>query len=82
MAKKGKTKSTSNSPTTANATKNKSVPPGKGAATAATVVAPTPTYEQIAARAEEIWRQHGCPSGQDDYNWHEAERQLRKEMSR
>ena len=40
----------------------------------------SPTYEQIAERAKRIWQQHGCPSGQDDKNWYEAESQLKKEL--
>ena len=41
----------------------------------------SPTHDQIARRAEAIWRQHGCPQGEDDRNWREAEAQLRHEMS-
>jgi hypothetical protein len=40
-----------------------------------------PTHEQIAKRAQEIWRQRGCPHGQDKQHWLEAEQQLRREMS-
>lgn len=48
---------------------------------------PTPTgsdfsrgqvsHEQIAARAEELWRQRGSPSGQNDAIWLEAEAELK-----
>ncbi len=38
------------------------------------------THDQIAARAKAIWQANGCPSGQDEKNWLEAERQLRAEM--
>ena len=38
-----------------------------------------PTYEQIAERALAIWRAKGCPNGQDEQNWHEAETLLRNE---
>jgi len=41
----------------------------------------TPTYEQIAHRAEEIWKKKGCLPGQDEQNWLEAERQLKAEIS-
>jgi hypothetical protein len=42
---------------------------------------PAPTHEQIAQRAQEIWRQRGCPHGQDKQHWLEAEEQLKREMS-
>jgi len=32
--------------------------------------------EEIAKRAEAIWREKGCPKGCDDEIWLEAERQL------
>ena len=35
-----------------------------------------PTHEEIAAEAEVLWRQRGCPEGMDIPIWHEAERQL------
>lgn len=38
------------------------------------------THEQIAKRAEAIWHKRGCPAGQDEQNWHEAEAQLRAEL--
>jgi len=41
---------------------------------------PTVSYEQIAQRAEAIWRQRGCTAGQDEQNWHEAEAQLKREL--
>ena len=37
-------------------------------------------HEAIAQRAKAIWRAKGCPVGQDEQNWYEAERQLRMEM--
>jgi len=39
------------------------------------------TYQQIADRAKKIWQQKGCPSGQDEKNWLEAEAQLKKELA-
>jgi hypothetical protein len=42
----------------------------------------TLTYEQIAQRAEEIWKKKGCLPGQDEQNWLEAERQLMAELTR
>ncbi len=42
----------------------------------------TPTYDQIAQRAREIWTKKGCLPGQDEQNWLEAERQLKAELSR
>jgi hypothetical protein len=38
------------------------------------------TRQQIEQRAREIWRQKGCPSGQDEKNWLEAEAQLKREL--
>jgi hypothetical protein len=43
--------------------------------------APCPTHHQIAERAKEIWRQKGCPAGQDEINWYEAETQLKQELA-
>jgi hypothetical protein len=40
----------------------------------------SPTHEQIAARAKQIWSSKGCPTGQDAENWQEAENQLRAEQ--
>jgi hypothetical protein len=40
-----------------------------------------PTQEQIADRAKQIWRQKGCPAGQDQTNWYEAEAQLKRELA-
>ena len=41
---------------------------------------PGPTHEQVAQRAQEIWKRHGCPPGEDKENWFEAEAELRREM--
>lgn len=49
---------------------------GGGAATATLEL----THEQIAERARRIWEQRGRPDGEDDRNWREAERQLKREM--
>src|SRR5579883_3379357 len=38
-----------------------------------------PTHEQIASRAELLWKAKGSPSGQDEQIWLEAERQLFEE---
>lgn len=35
-----------------------------------------PTHEQIASRAEVLWKAKGSPSGRDEEIWLEAERQL------
>ncbi len=40
-----------------------------------------PTYQEIADRAKEIWRKKGCPNGQDESNWFEAEAQLKRELA-
>jgi hypothetical protein len=36
-------------------------------------------HEQIAARAEKLWRERSCPAGSDDAIWLEAESQLQAE---
>jgi len=51
----------------------------KAAQTKATP-AVTLTYDQIAQRAEHLWRQSGCLPGRDEQNWQEAEAQLRAEQ--
>jgi hypothetical protein len=38
-------------------------------------------HEQIAERAFIIWQNHGCKSFEDEWNWNEAEKQLREELS-
>ncbi len=38
------------------------------------------TREQISRRAEELWRQRNCPSGEDESIWLEAESQLKAEF--
>ncbi|MEN6424045.1 MAG: DUF2934 domain-containing protein [Phycisphaerales bacterium] len=45
------------------------------------IARPTPTlgHDQIAERAKRLWQQRGCPQGQDEFIWHEAERQLKRE---
>jgi hypothetical protein len=42
----------------------------------------TPTHEQIADRAKQIWMKSGCQPGHDRENWLEAERQVRDELNR
>jgi hypothetical protein len=36
----------------------------------------TPTHDEIAQQAHELWQDRGCPDGQDTEIWLEAERQL------
>ncbi|HSN13501.1 MAG TPA: DUF2934 domain-containing protein [Anaeromyxobacteraceae bacterium] len=50
-----------------------SISPATGAA---------PPREQIAARAYEIWEEAGCPDGQHEAHWLQAERELRARSSR
>jgi hypothetical protein len=38
------------------------------------------TRQQIEERARAIWQKKGCPVGQDDKNWQEAESQLKQEL--
>lgn len=35
------------------------------------------SHQEISRRAEELWRQYGCPQGRDEEIWLEAEGQLR-----
>lgn len=37
----------------------------------------TVSHDQIAQKAYEIWLAKGCPNGQDEQNWREAEATLR-----
>ena len=48
----------------------------KPTSSARTASAPTPTHDEIAQRAREIWNSRGQPAGQDLEIWLEAERQL------
>lgn len=38
-------------------------------------------HEKVAMRAYEKWFQRGCPAGTEQQDWHEAESELRAEMS-
>lgn len=38
----------------------------------------TLSYDQISKKAYEIWLSKGCPQGQDEANWKEAEAALMK----
>jgi hypothetical protein len=38
-----------------------------------------PTHDEIALRAQEIWRERGFPHGEDKQHWYEAEQQLRRQ---
>ena len=40
----------------------------------------TPSHEEIAARAEEIYRQSGCIPGRDLENWVRAENELKQRL--
>jgi len=61
---------------TTNKTESLSSGKGRGSATATVSL----THEQIAERAKSIWRKKGCPSGQDQRIWYEAEAQLKREL--
>lgn len=41
----------------------------------------TPTHDQIAMRAYEIWRKAGCPEGKDVEHWQQAVRELSAKQS-
>jgi hypothetical protein len=49
--------------------------------TIAVAVLPEPSFEEIAARAYEIWDKQGRPPGRERDNWIDAERQLRAERA-
>jgi len=53
----------------------------RGEASTASRIVKNPAHEHIAARAKAIWESKGCPSGQDEQIWCEAESQLRAELS-
>ena len=38
-----------------------------------------PTHEEITALAQQIYEEEGCPSGQAEAHWHEAEHRLRQQ---
>ena len=40
---------------------------------------PEPTHEEITALALQIYEEEGCPCGQAEAHWLEAERRLRKQ---
>jgi hypothetical protein len=58
--------------------KARSTETGEGGGTA-TATIPI-THAQIADRARQIWEQRGRPQGEDERNWREAERQLKREL--
>jgi len=43
---------------------------------------PEPTHEEITALAHRIYEEEGCPFGQAEAHWLEAERRLRKQTGR
>ena len=78
MAKKGMQKTTG----TAGESAKKKAKPSAGGMEAATATLVAPTREQIAIRARVIWEKRGCPRGQDEQIWLEAEKQLKEEAER
>jgi len=38
---------------------------------------PTPTHDEIAQEAQQLWQQRGCPAGHDTEIWLKAERKLK-----
>jgi len=71
-------------PGSTNAGNPPSAPRGDDAASRPGTAAlrPVPTHEQIAQCARAIWQSKGCPVGQDEQNWREAETQLRSRSAR
>jgi Protein of unknown function (DUF2934) len=53
--------------------------PAKAPASRPKVAGPSPSHEQIAARAYQLWVANGQPGGTDRADWFEAERLLRAE---
>ncbi len=45
------------------------------------VQSPQLTHEQVAQRAHDIWQANGCPWGDQDKYWFEAEHQLTQELN-
>jgi DUF2934 family protein len=43
---------------------------------------PGPSFDEISARAYDLWQSQGRPEGRERENWIEAERQLREERTR
>jgi hypothetical protein len=41
----------------------------------------SPSHEDIAARAEQIYRQSGCIAGRDLENWVQAENELKQQLN-
>jgi hypothetical protein len=77
-----KTSGGSEQKSAAGMSKSESVSSSTGTRTAGkSSVTPLLTHKQIEERAKAIWRQKGCPVGQDDKNWLEAEAQLKKELA-
>ena len=37
---------------------------------------PSPSYDDIAARAYAIWKAQGCPEGKENEHWQQAEEEL------
>ncbi|MHC5004377.1 MAG: DUF2934 domain-containing protein [Planctomycetota bacterium] len=56
--------------------KSRNTTPAPQAQTIELKEVPAVTREQIARRAYEIWMAAGCPDGQDQCHWFEAETQL------
>jgi len=91
MTKKFTTNNQGSSSQKMNASSNKSqissniktvnpVSPANSSSSASTKNIVALTHEQIAERAKSIWMKRGCPNGQDEKNWQEAENQLKKEL--
>ena len=47
-----------------------------GKASPATIAAASTSRDSVAARAYQIWQQNGCPHGQDQQHWFQAEQEL------
>ncbi len=43
---------------------------------------PSPTHDEIAQCARDIWHSRGCPNGRDDEIWFEAEGKLKDRSAR
>ena len=53
---------------------------GASASSPLTYAGLDPSHDEIAARAEALWREKGFPQGRDEETWLEAERQLKAEL--
>lgn len=63
---------------TTSKTEKSSMPQAATKPTSSALMSAKPvSHAEIAQRAYEIWQANGCPEGQQDANWLQAEREIR-----